>query len=94
MGRETWRLITGSKKFYITTYRRCLLVLVGSMAVNIVLLVGVYFVYFSEPERDYYATSGVTPPIQLTAYLTPNYAGNALLPPDPISNDQVKEIPS
>jgi intracellular multiplication protein IcmM len=50
-------------------------------------------IYLQEPERDYYATDGITPPIQLTPMFTPNMSSHPLLDPDPVGVTEAKVIP-
>lgn len=93
MGRETWNTIKRSKSFYVRTYRQAGMYLIASVFINVFLGLAIYYVHFHEPERDFYATSGVAPPIKLTPLTAPNYSGTALLPPDPINDDEMKVIP-
>ncbi len=93
MSRETWELIKSSKNFYVNSYRRGLIALIISLIVNCVFGVLIGYVHLTEPERDFYATSGIAPPIQLQPLLAPNYSSNALLPPDPPAESEDKLIP-
>lgn len=93
MSRETWNIIRNSKSFYIQTYRRAGKYLIVSGCINLLLCLIIYYLHFHQPVRDFYATSGITPPIKLNPLKTPNYSGTALLDPDPTNNDDVKVIP-
>lgn len=94
MSRQLWQDIIHRKFFYVQTYRRTLTALFISLVLNAVLGLGMYVAYLFQPARDFYATSGVTQPLQLTPRLTPNESSTALLAPDPVQdNDQIKEIP-
>ncbi|KTD67790.1 MULTISPECIES: type IVB secretion system protein IcmM/DotJ [Legionella] len=93
MSRETWGLIKGSKNFYVNSYRRGLTTLIISLLLNCIFGVLIAYIYLTEPERDFYATSGIAPPIQLQPLLAPNYSSNALLPPDPPAENEDKVIP-
>lgn len=93
MSREAWNLIKNSKHFYIATYRRAITALFISMSINVGLGVLFYFVYFSQPETDYYSTSGVTPPVKLTPLDGPNYTSTPLLANDPDDEPETKVIP-
>ncbi|WP_241480540.1 type IVB secretion system protein IcmM/DotJ [Legionella norrlandica] len=53
----------------------------------------IYYLHVHEPERDFYATSGIAPPIQLKPMLTPNMSSEPLLEPDPPNNDSERVIP-
>lgn len=93
MSRGTWSLIKQSKRFYVNTFRRAGSALFVSVIINLSLGVAIYYVYFSQPEHDFYATSGVTPPIMLTAMDVPNETSVALLANDPDDQDDTKVIP-
>lgn len=93
MSREAWNTRIHAKFFYVRTYRVAGRYLIVSLLVNLLLSLGIYYRYFHEPERDYYATSGITPPIQLKVLDEPNYSATPLLPADPTSDDTVKVIP-
>lgn len=93
MGRETWKTIINSKSFYVRTYRMGGRALIASLVINILLGLAIYYLYFHQPERDFYATSGITPPVQLTPMEEPNYSATPLLAPDPVENESVKVIP-
>lgn len=87
MSRGTWNRIKKTKFFYIQNYRILVLLVIFSGLTNIFLgLVGIY-IYSNRPAIDFYATSGITPPIKLTPRDTPNYSQEALLPPDPTDDD-------
>ncbi|ARG96823.1 type IVB secretion system protein IcmM/DotJ [Legionella micdadei] len=93
MSQEVWGTIKRSKSFYIRTYRLGATSLLISLMLNLLLILGIYYLYFHEPERDYYATSGITPPVPLTPLDEPNYSSTPLLPPDPIDDNSEKVIP-
>jgi len=94
MSRQTWDLIKNGKGFYIATYRKLASVLVWSMFFNIVLSLSVYYVYFQEPEPDYYSTNGITPPLELTPMSEPNETSRPLLATDVEANEGRKLIPN
>lgn len=93
MSRGTWELIKRSKNFYIKTYRIAGTVLLFSASLNILWGVGIFLTYFSQPEPDFYATSGVIPPIELTPLDSPNETSTALLASDLDKTDDTKVIP-
>lgn len=93
MGRETWNNTIHSKSFYIRTYRLAGRALLVSLLANLLLGLGIYYRYFHEPLRDYYATSGIVPPVQLKALDERNYSATPLLAADPTNDDTVKIIP-
>ncbi|KTC83926.1 type IVB secretion system protein IcmM/DotJ [Legionella cincinnatiensis] len=93
MSRETWSLIKKSKRFDVNVYRRGLVALIFSLIVSCIFCLSLFYLYLTEPERDFYATSGVAPPIKLSPMLSPNYSAQALLPPDPVSDGEDKLIP-
>ncbi|KTC86357.1 type IVB secretion system protein IcmM/DotJ [Legionella brunensis] len=93
MGRETWDTIKNSKAFYIRTYRKGATFVIVSLLINLLLSLAIYYVHFNQPDPDFYATSGITPPIMLTPLKTPNYSNTPLLEPDPINDDETRVIP-
>jgi len=93
MSRETWNTIKHSKRFYVDTYRRAGSFLVASMIINLLLGITIYYLYFNQPEHDFYATSGVTPPVQLTYMDEPNFTAVPLLANDPDEDNENKVIP-
>lgn len=93
MSRETWALIKQNKSFNINVYRRGLTTLIVSLGLSCCIVLLIFYTYIREPEPDYYATNGTTPPIMLKAMLAPNLSSMALLEPDPPTDDEVKVIP-
>ncbi|WP_131781029.1 type IVB secretion system protein IcmM/DotJ [Legionella gresilensis] len=93
MSRQSWNRIKQSKSFYVMTYRRALKFLLLSMALNVFICVAISYVYLNRPERTFYASSGITPPIKLTPLATPNYSSRFLLSPDPVDDNEEKAIP-
>lgn len=93
MSREAWRLIKHSKMFYINSYRNILRVLVVSMLLNLLLASGLAWKYFSRPPHDYYATSGITPPVMLTAMGAPNMQDTPLMQEEETSDNGERELP-
>ncbi|MCA0404282.1 MAG: type IVB secretion system protein IcmM/DotJ [Proteobacteria bacterium] len=93
MSIENWNNIKGSKFFYVRTYRfgaQCLMI---SIILNLVMSLMIYYLYISRPDPDFYATSGMVPPVPLRALAEPNQSANALLPPDPVDVNNEKVIP-
>lgn len=93
MSREAWTLIKHHKNFNVNVYRRGLAVLTISLIINSILGALMFYEYIREPERDYYATSGITAPVQLKSMPTPNMSSEALLDPDPSSDNDLRVIP-
>ncbi|KTD19362.1 Component of the Dot/Icm secretion system. inner membrane protein [Legionella lansingensis] len=93
MTRGTWDTIKSSKGFYVRTYRKGIKWVIVSLTINLFLTLAIYYVHFNEPERDYYATSGITPPVKLTPLDKPNYSSTPLLEPDPVNEDETRVIP-
>ena len=93
MRREIWRLIIHSKQFYVGTFRFVEYMLVFSLAISVLLGVGLFYAYRHIPERHYYATNGEVPPTELTALNAPNETSVPLLPNDPTVDSDVKLIP-
>ncbi|WP_133136893.1 type IVB secretion system protein IcmM/DotJ [Legionella rowbothamii] len=93
MNREGWALIKKNKSFNVNVFRRGLISVIVSLGLSCILGLLMFYVYLAEPERDFYATSGVTPPIKLAPMLAPNMSSQALLPPDPPTDEEEKLIP-
>lgn len=93
MSREAWNITKNSKHFYIATYRRAITALLISMSINVGLGVLFYFAYFSQPDAEYYSTSGVALPVKLTPLDGPNYTSTPLLASDPENEPENKVIP-
>lgn len=86
--------IKNRKRFYVHSYRRALRLLMVSLILNGGILLGIGYQVISEPERDFYATDGISAPVKLTPLLQPNASPNALLTPDPIVIRAQKVIPN
>lgn len=93
MSREKWELIKHAKNFNVRIFRKGTTTLIGSLIVNVLLVIMIFYVYINQPLRDFYATNGEMPPIKLTAMLEENKKSTALLPPDPPEENVQKEIP-
>lgn len=93
MSRETWALIKQNKRFNVHVYRRGLMALIVSLLLSCFIMLLLFYRVITEPEPDFYATSGVTPPILLKALIAPNTSSMALLEPDPPTDDRVRIIP-
>lgn len=93
MSRENWGLIKTHKNFNIHVYRRGITLLLISLSLSALLGLAIFYIYLHEPERDYYATSGITAPVKLTARLAANNTSTPLLESDPINDDDIKVIP-
>ena len=93
MSQETWSLIKQSKLFYVQAFRKVGSALFLSVALNLVLGVAVYYVHFSQLEKGFYATNGVTAPEMLTPMDMPNNTSAALLASDPDDYTDLKVIP-
>lgn len=93
MGRSVWAQIKLSKNFNVNVYRRGLSFLIVALLISVLITVLIAYIYLNEPERDYYATSGVAPPIKLQSMPTPNMSSQPLLAPDPPTDDGQRVIP-
>ncbi|MFT4058652.1 MAG: type IVB secretion system protein IcmM/DotJ [Legionella sp.] len=93
MNRESWNLIKSNKNFDVNVYRRGLIVLILSLILNTILGLLLFYIYITVPERDYYATNGVTPPVKLTPMASANMSSTALLAPEPPPDNVEKMIP-
>lgn len=93
MSRESWAIAKGHKNFNVHVYRRGLLMIIISLIFSCATCLLMFYFYLHLPERDYYATSGIAPPIKLQALAAPNELPTALLPPDPPTDDVQRVIP-
>lgn len=93
MSREAWSLIKHNKNFNVHVYRRGLIVLIISICLSCIFAGLMFYIYVNLPERDYYATSGITPPIKLKSMPTPNESSEPLLEADPPTDDTPRVIP-
>lgn len=93
MNRQAWALIKRNKNFNVTIYRRGIVVLIASLGLSAVWALLIVFLYLNEPERDFYASSGETAPIELKPMSAPNLSSQALLEPDPPIDNVDKMIP-
>ena len=93
MGRSTWNMIKASKFFYIRTYRALITCVLISAGLNVLLCIAVIYAFRHQPATTFYATSGETPPIELKAMNSPNNTSEALLPPDPVDESDIRLIP-
>lgn len=94
MSRQLWTRVKESKFFYVRTYRRAASLLIVSSVLNVIFLIWIFVMYITTVERAFYATSGITPPIQLTPMKTPNASSEPLLPNEPVDATSVKPIPN
>lgn len=94
MSRNAWNLIKSSKRFNVSIYRTIGTVLVLSMALNVVFVLWILYLFFNRPDYTYYSTNGVTPPEMLTALNAPNKTSEPLLPSIQESGDEEpKQVP-
>ena len=93
MSHESWALIKSNKSFNVVIFRRGLASLIISSLLSCLLGCLTFYIYLRQPERDYYATNGELPPVQLKARMTPNFTSRALLPPDPPTELKERVIP-
>lgn len=93
MGQEAWNTIRKTKGFYVRIYRKAGTYAVVSVGINFFLGLMICYHHFREPTPNFYATSGIVPPVRLFARTTPNYLPTALLAPDPVSGNNKKVIP-
>lgn len=93
MSRLTWDLIKKRSDFHVNLYRRELIVLLISLLLSTAMVVLIFYLYLNVPQRDFYATDGITPPIKLNPLMEPNNSPVALLEPDPPEVVETKKIP-
>jgi intracellular multiplication protein IcmM len=94
MGKFRFTQIKQHKLFYIRSYRRSILLLYVSLTMNVLLFFGMVGVYITQKPSDYYATSGVASPIQLSPLDSPNMTSEPLLPPDPVDDSVQNQLPN
>ncbi len=94
MSRRSRDLIKSSKRFYVTVYRWLGSVLVFFVVLNLCLSLIVYYVFLNQPQRDYYATYGETPPVMLTAMDEPNYSSLPLLANESNNDSSDRAVPN
>lgn len=92
MTQTTWDMRKRSKRFYVKTYRRVESMLVFSVILNLSMSGILYYIYFSLPEPNYYATDGIRPPLTLIAMDRPNYSSTPILANDPIEDVENKAM--
>ena len=93
MSRNTWALIKLSKNFNVSIYRNGLIMLIISGILSLFFGLLISYIYLHEPQRDFYATSGIAPPVKLDFMLSPNMSSHPMLGADPPLDDGVRAIP-
>lgn len=93
MTRVLLRKAITAKSFYVVSYRQLGKMIFFSLVLNGLLFAAIVYVYMHMPPRSFYATNGVTPPIELTPLLAPNTSDTALLPPASVIITKTKVIP-
>lgn len=93
MGKQVWAQIKLSKNFNVRVYRLSITLLVCSLMINILIGLLIAIVHLHEPERDYYATSGIAPPVQIQSMSAPNESSQPLLGSDPKTDEVQLVIP-
>jgi hypothetical protein len=68
--------------FYVSTYRKIILLMIYSVSLNVILFALGTYIFFNEQPPEYYGTNGATNPVQLSAMNTPNNSSIPLLPDD------------
>jgi intracellular multiplication protein IcmM len=92
MPRKTWDEIKRSKRFNVYEYRASVLLLLFSLGLNLLLCIFACYTFIKEPEPDYYATNGITPPVQLKVMLKPNESPKPLLESEPVIDETYRSI--
>ncbi|MDP1602315.1 MAG: type IVB secretion system protein IcmM/DotJ [Legionella sp.] len=93
MSRGNWNRIKLSKFFYVNMYRKLMTLIIASQGLNVLFCLAVTYTHLQQPERTFYATSGIIPPIKLNPLDAANKSAEALLPPDPVDDNEIKVIP-
>lgn len=91
MSIQAVRQVKTSKVFYRNGFRKVIVLIFFSLILNGILSFGIYNIIIHQKVPAFYSTNGLTPPGELEPLSEPNYASQALLPPDPDSdeNDEV-----
>ena len=80
MSRSAWHETVLSKQFYVLLYRKLINFIVLSLIFNFGLCSLAMYLYFNRSQSVYYASDGITPPVELAAMTLPNESSTALLP--------------
>lgn len=91
MSIQAVRLAKTSKIFYRNGFRKVIVLLFFSLALNGLLSFAIYNKIINMKVPAYYSTNGLTPPEILAPMSEPNYSFKALLPPDP-DRDEDDEV--
>lgn len=94
MSRGTWTRIRQSNRFYVDTYHQAITGLIVSVALSIVLVLAISYHCVSRPEHDFYASSGIEPPVALTPMAHPNATAVPLLEDEPNQNGSTRVVPN
>lgn len=93
MSRGDWDAIKKSKFFYVQSFRRLKKWIIFFQGLNILLCLLMGYFYWNRPQQVFYATNGETSPIRLAPLNAPNSSAEALLPPDPAEENEIKAVP-
>lgn len=93
MSGVVWRERMRSKSFYVMSFRKLITLSLCSMLLSLILIADIVWVYYNQPMREFYASSGIAPPVKLSPLSEPNQSSVALLPPDPVLPVEDKPIP-
>ena len=64
-----------------------------SILLSLILCIAICYKYFHQSVQYFYASNGITEPMELDPLDVPNALASPLLPPDPMMSDQTKLIP-
>jgi hypothetical protein len=93
MSRRLWARRIKDYTFNIKTYRRFLAMILGSVLLNVLLILLISYSYLTQGAAQYYSTDGVTMPVELKPLAHPNESSTPLLPPGPPVDNKIKIIP-
>ena len=65
--------------FYVSSFRKLGQIIVLSMALNVVIIMAMAYIFFHQPSPKYYSTNGISYPIQLKSMGHPNHSSVAML---------------
>jgi intracellular multiplication protein IcmM len=66
--------------FYVSIFRKLGHWIILSLFLNVLLILGLAYIFFTQPPSTFYSTNGRSNPILLSSMEHPNYTSNPLLP--------------
>lgn len=79
MSIQAIRLAKTNKTFVRNSFRKVIVLLFFSLVLNALFAFGIYNKFINRETPPFYATNGITPPIELNPLSHPNYSSKPLL---------------